>query len=94
VNFSRYSINSLKHHVTSKLSTTFFNNISQNIIYKYAERTNGESYVVVDASINFKIKAFDFSIIANNIFNAAYTETNLVPMPKGNMLFGLIYNFK
>lgn len=94
VNFSRYSINSLKHHVTSKLSTSFFKNISQNIIYKYAERTNGESYVVVDASINFKINDFDFSIIANNIFNAAYTETNLVPMPKGNMLFGLTYNFK
>lgn len=94
VNFSRYSINSMKHHVTSKLSTRFIKNITQNIVYKYAERTNGESYSVLDASINATFNAFEVSIIANNIFNTEYTETNLVPMPKGNMLFGLTYHFK
>ncbi|WP_339916077.1 TonB-dependent receptor plug domain-containing protein [Yeosuana marina] len=94
VNFSRYSINSLKHHVTSKLSTSFIKNVTQNIVYKYAERTNGESYSVVDASINATFNGFEVSVIANNIFNTDYTETNLVPMPKGNMLFGLTYHFK
>ena len=94
INFSRYSINSLKHHFTSKVSTSFINNVTQNIVYKYAERTNGESYSVVDASINLTLNAFDISIIANNIFNTAYTETNLVPMPKGNILFGIVYSFK
>ncbi|WP_338356077.1 TonB-dependent receptor plug domain-containing protein [Yeosuana marina] len=94
VNFSRYSINSLKHHVTSKLSTSFIKNVTQNIVYKYAERTNGESYSVVDASINAAFNGFEVSVIANNIFNTDYTETNLVPMPKGNMLFGLTYHFK
>jgi len=34
----------------------------------------------------------EFSFIANNIFNAEYTETNLVPMPKGNVMFGFKYN--
>lgn len=94
VNYSRYSINSLKHHVTSRLSTSFIKNISQSIVYKYAERTSGDSYSVIDASINVLVKAFEFSVVANNIFNTEYTETNLVPMPKGNVLFGLIYNFK
>jgi len=94
VNFSRYSINSLKHHITTKLSTSFMKNVSQNIVFKYAERTSGDSYTVVDASMNINLKAFEISIVANNIFNTAYTETNLVPMPKGNMLFGLTYNFK
>lgn len=94
VNYSRYSINSLKHHVTSRLSTSFIKNVSQNIVYKYAERTSGDSYSVVDASVNINLKAFEISIVANNIFNTEYTETNLVPMPKGNMLFGLTYNFK
>ena len=84
----------MKHHVTSKLSTRFIKNITQNIVYKYAERTNGESYSVLDASINATFNAFEVSIIANNIFNTEYTETNLVPMPKGNMLFGLTYHFK
>ncbi|MCF8274874.1 MAG: TonB-dependent receptor [Flavobacteriaceae bacterium] len=94
VNFSRYSINSLKHQVTSRLSTSFIKNVSQSIVYKYAERTSGDSYTVVDASINLSLKAFEISMIANNIFNTEYTETNLVPMPKGNMLFGLTYSFK
>ena len=93
-NFSRYSINSLKHHVTTSLQTQFLKNLSQNIIYKYAERTSGESYAVVDASVNYNLKAFEISVIANNIFNTEYTETNLVPMPKGNLLFGLKYNLK
>ena len=94
VNYSRYSINSLKHHVTSRLSTSFIKNVSQSIVYKYAERTSGESYSVVDASMNLSLNAFEISIVANNIFNTEYTETNLVPMPKGNVLFGLTYNFK
>jgi vitamin B12 transporter len=92
-NFSRYAINSLKHQVTGRLSTQFFKHFSQNIIYKYAERTNGESYSVWDASLVLALKQFEITATANNIFNTEYTETNLVPMPKGNMLFGLRYNF-
>ena len=93
-NFSRYSINSLKHQFTSRLSTKFLKNLSQNIIYKYAERTTGQSYSVVDASIVLNVKDFEVTVLANNIFNTEYTETNLVPMPKGNLLFGLNYRFK
>jgi iron complex outermembrane receptor protein len=40
-----------------------------------------------------KFKAMEFSVMANNIFNVEYTETNLVPMPKGNLLFGVKYDF-
>ena len=94
VNFSRYSTNSIKHHVTASLSTQFIKNLSQNIIYKYAERTSGESYTVVDASVIYNLEAIEISILVNNIFNTEYSETNLVPMPKGNLLFGLKYNFR
>jgi vitamin B12 transporter len=92
-NFSRYSINSLKHQFVSRLSTQFTKFLRQNIIYKHAERANGESYNVVDASVTTNFKALELSVIANNIFNADYTETNLVPMPKGNVLFELKYLF-
>lgn len=94
LDFSRYSINSLKHHFVTRFTSQFFKNLSHSIIYKYAERTAGESYSVVDASINYTFKSLEFSCIANNIFNTEYTETNLVPMPKGNLLFGVKYNFK
>ena len=91
--FSRYSINSLRHHFTSTFRSQFIKNVSQSIVYKFAERTNGESYSVVDAKITLDLNSFEFSIIGNNIFNEAYTETNLVPMPKGNVLLDLKYKF-
>lgn len=93
VAFSRYSINSLKHHLIVKYNTQFFKNLKQSIVYKFAERTTGESYSVVDIMGTLDLKSFEISIIANNIFNAEYTETNLVPMPKGNVLLGAKYKF-
>ena len=91
---SRYSLNTLKHHFTTRLSTQLFKNVSQNIIYKHAERTTGDSYNVWDASLALNLKPFEFTITASNIFNAHYIETGFVPMPPSNLLFGLRYNFK
>jgi len=94
VNFSRYSINSLRHHLTSTLKTQFIDNLFQSITLAYADRTSGDSYTVVDASIILQVGNLEISVLVNNIFNTEYSETNLVPMPKGNMLFGLKYKFK
>ena len=93
LNFSRYSINSLKHHFTSRLSTQLIKNLNFNIIYKHAERTQGLSYNVWDASIVLNSKQFEFSATASNIFDADYLETGFVPMPPSNVLFGLRYKF-
>jgi iron complex outermembrane receptor protein len=90
---SRYRLNTLKHHFTTRLSTQLFKNVSQNIIYKHAERTDGQSYNVWDASIIFNFNKFDFTVTANNIFNAEFIETGFVPMPESNVLFGLRYSF-
>ena len=90
---SRYRLNTLKHHFTTRLRTQLFKNVSQNIIYKHAERTDGQSYNVWDASIIFNFNKFDFTFTANNIFNAEFIETGFVPMPESNVLFGLRYSF-
>jgi hypothetical protein len=55
------------------------------ISYRYAERIAGDSYSVVDLGASYTLNAFELSLFANNINQ--YTETNLVPMPKGNLLF-------
>ena len=91
---SRYSLNTLKHHFTTRLSTQLFKNVSQNIIYKHAERTTGDSYNVWDASFALHVKQLDFTLTASNIFNAHYIEAGFVPMPPSNVLFGFTYNFK
>ena len=93
VPFTLYSLNSMKHKFVANVTTKFFPNVSQTITYRYAYRTDGSHYSVVDAKILATIKSkLQLSLIANNIFNAAYTETNLVPMPKGNVMLGLNYN--
>jgi len=92
--FTRYSINSLKHHFAVTYHSQFLKNLRHSLVYKFAERTAGDSYAVVDASISFEIKSLEASIIANNILNEDFIETGFVPMPKGNVLFGLNYRIK
>lgn len=91
---SRYSLNTLKHQYTTRLSTRLFKNISQNIVYKYAERTTGQTYNVWDASLVWRLKQMELTITASNIFNADYIETGFTPMPPSNVLFGLRHNFR
>lgn len=89
---SRYSLNTLQHHFTTRLRTQFLKNVSQNIIYKHADRIDGQSYNVWDASVMINFSKFIFTVTANNIFNAEYIETGFVPMPESNILFGLRYS--
>ncbi|OQD44452.1 TonB-dependent receptor [Croceivirga radicis] len=91
---SRYSLNTLKHQYTTRLSTQLFKNVRQNIVYKYAERTTGQTYNVWDASLAIKVKQAEFTVTAGNIFDADYIESGFVPMPPSNVLFGLRYSFK
>ncbi|WP_347173256.1 TonB-dependent receptor plug domain-containing protein [Polaribacter uvawellassae] len=91
--FSRYSINSLKHHFTTTFRSQFFKNVSQSVVYKFSERSTGESYGIVDLMLTLNLNRFDVSLIGNNIFDTVYTETNLVPMPKANFLIDINYKF-
>ena len=91
---SRYSLNTLKHQYTTRLSTQLFKNMRQNIVYKYAERTTGQTYNVWDASLVYQSNQIELSITASNIFDADYIETGFTPMPPSNVLFGLRYSFK
>ena len=92
--YSQYSINSMKNQFVGSYNMQFLKNVTNTVSYRYTERTAGSSYSVVDLATSYNLKAFEFSLFANNIFNTTYTETNLVPMPKGNLMFGIRYNFK
>lgn len=91
--YSRYAINSLKHQFIVNFRSQLLKNFSQTILYKYTVRTEGDKYGVLDVAVNFKKDSFEISLTANNIFNEEYTETNLVPMPKGNVSLGVQYRF-
>ena len=91
--YSKYVLNALTHHFTATVRTKFLKNVSQSIVYKFAERASGTSYSVVDVQATLKVSDLEFSIIGNNIFNTEYVETGFVPMPKGNVLIGVNYAF-
>jgi len=92
--YTRYALNSIKHQLTSVLDFKFSKLFTQNISYRFVERSRGETYAIVDAKILAELpNRIELSLSANNIFNTVYTETNLVPMPKGNLMVGLSYKF-
>lgn len=92
IKYTRYTLNSIKHQISSSFNIKFTTLLSQNITYRYVERTNGESYIIIDTKVSAKIKnKTNFFVTVNNILNTKYTETNLVPMPKANLMFGLSY---
>ena len=62
------------------------------MVYKYADRTEGNDYTVVDLKNIFVIKNFNLSFMVNNVFDTQYSETNLVPMPGRTYLFSFGYN--
>ena len=86
INFSKYSLNSFKHQLVSKLNLSFLKNISHSIVYKYLERSDNSNYSVLDSKIIYKKGLF---IYVNNLLDTVYSETNLVPMPGRNFLVGI-----
>ena len=85
INFSKYSLNSLKHHLISKLNLKYIKNINHSIVYKYSERSDKSNYSVLDSKIMYKKGLY---IYINNILDEIYSETNLVPMPGRSFLVG------
>ena len=89
VNSSRYTINSLRHHFTFNYRTNVTKNLSGSIAFKHAQRPLQDSYQVLDLNVQWQLNDLRLSFSANNILNEVYSESNLVPMPLGNGLFGL-----
>ncbi len=88
---SQYAINSLQQQLVMTWESKLIDRWSQQISFRYCERGDSQAYSVLDARIIGKIGQVNASITANNILNEDYTETNLVPAPKGSILFGLNY---
>ena len=92
INFSRYSLNSLRHQLNTRLILKYSKKVSQSFIYKFGQRSNNTSHRVFDTNINYEISDGNYFFInVNNLFNESYYETNLVPMPGRNFLFGLMF---
>tara|TARA_B100000780_G_scaffold109775_1_gene76752 strand:+ start:2446 stop:4266 length:1821 start_codon:yes stop_codon:yes gene_type:complete len=86
INYSKYSLNSIKNHFVSKLNLNY-KKASLSTVFKYAERSDGVNYSVLDSKMSYK----SFFVSLNNILDVEYSETNLVPMPGRNVLLGFVF---
>ncbi len=77
---SRYSLDNLKYQFVAKLKNQF-KGFSNELIYRYNERVNLGSYNLLDDKISYQYKNVNLYFLVNNITNADYVETSLVPMP-------------
>ena len=92
ISFSRYSINSLRHQLNTRLILEYSKKISQSFIYKFGQRSNNDTHRVFDSNIKYDLsKGNYFFVNVNNLFDESYYETNLVPMPGRNFLFGFMF---
>lgn len=91
---SRYSLQNLRHQLVAQVDVKFLKYFSNQLIYKYSERVNLGSYNVLDEQINFRYKDLNFYVLINNLTNAKYVETNLVPMPGRWFHVGFTYQIK
>lgn len=93
VPFSRYAINSLKHQLTANTQIRLASHWPMSLSYRYLERTNGISYQVLDAALRYETPKITWSLVGNNILDAQFFETNLVPAPGANVLFSMTYQY-
>ncbi|MBS9767173.1 MAG: TonB-dependent receptor [Flavobacteriaceae bacterium] len=88
--FSRYSLNSLKHQVNTAIAYQILPNLQHTVSYRFVQRTQGEKYQLLDTKLTASLgKKSEVFIMINNLFNEEYTETDLVPMPKGTATVGI-----
>ncbi len=91
--FSRYALSSFKHRVTLGLQSDYSSALQSNLSYAYTERIVGEKYHLLSFMVRYTYKHWQLNFDARNILNEEYTETNLVPMPKFNIMSALSFTF-
>jgi len=91
---SRYALQNLRHQFVGEIDVKFLKFFSNQLIYRYTERVNLGSYNTLDEQLNFRYKDLNFYVLINNLTNAKYVETNLVPMPGRWFHVGFTYQIK
>lgn len=91
--FSRNELENLQHQLIIQPSFQFGENLAFRVLMKYNDRVSLDDYTVFDANLIYTQNNFEVYLKGNNIFNAEYRETNLVPMPGRWVLAGVRTRF-
>jgi iron complex outermembrane receptor protein len=78
---SKYALNHLKHQWVGQARVRLFSRFHVQLISRYIERINTDSYWVYDIRCGAAFNSVDFAFDVNNVFNETYFESGFVPMP-------------
>jgi iron complex outermembrane receptor protein len=87
---TRNQLENLRHQLNIGTFLSY-NNLSFGINYRYNDRVSLESYSVVDTRLAYKLGNKTLYVKANNLFDAEFRETNLVPSPGRWVLGGISF---
>jgi iron complex outermembrane receptor protein len=90
---SKYALDNLAHQLTANAVIKYTSSIFHSINFRYSDRVNLPDYSVVDTRLMWQNRQWSFFTDVTNIFEAAYSETNLVPMPGRWFKAGVSYTF-
>lgn len=90
--FSRYVLDQFKHQFVAKLENKIIGNLTNQLVYRYQERLNNQSYHLVDEKLNYRLDNLNIYLLINNLTNTKYTETFEVPMPERWFHVGFSYD--
>jgi iron complex outermembrane receptor protein len=79
--FSKYALSHLRHQLVAQARIRFFSRYHLQLVSRYIERINSESYQVYDLRLGATFNAVDVAVDVNNVLNETYIESGFVPMP-------------
>ncbi len=80
---SRYALDNLRWQITANVEHRLFARLFQTIQFRYLERVNlSDSYNITDVRWTWRGKTVQAWGQVSNVFDAAYSESNGIPMPK------------
>jgi iron complex outermembrane receptor protein len=91
--FSKYALNHLRHQLVAQARVRFFSRYSLQVVSRYLERLNSESYQVYDLRAGATLNAVDLAFDVNNVLNETYVESGFVPMPGRVFRFSIAWKW-
>jgi iron complex outermembrane receptor protein len=86
-------LNHLRHQFVAQARLRLFSRYRIQLVSRYIERINTESYTVYDVRLGAAFSAVDLSFDVNNVFNETYVESGFVPMPGRVMRFSVTWKW-
>ena len=87
---TRNQLENLRHQLNANTYLSY-NNFNLGLNLRYNDRVSLENYTVLDSRLSYDLNNVSFYVKANNLLDAEYRESNLVPMPGRWILGGVRY---